>query len=526
MYLKQLCFILAILIPNLVCLAQQIPGSLNRMHNLLLEKKLNSTDTATFSSFKPYLLDLSSERALQNSYADKNKPSVLCRKLKYEHLVVIDTSGFYLTIDPVFNLELGFDLKDSSALGDTTQLYVNTRGILIRGSIGEKVSFKSVFYENQAFFPAYLNDFVKRYDVVPGQGRTKRFKTTGFDFASSSGLISINPIKSLNVQLGTGKNFIGDGYRSLILSDNSFNYPFVKLTTTYRNFRYTNLLTSFLNLNVELPTSGTTERRFQRKIGSFHHLDISLGNKINIGLFEGMIWNSSETNGAFNRERDVYNFLNPIPFIRPLTYGLRQGNNAIVGVNMKYKISDSWMLYSQLVLDDGKSKKSGLQLGLKAFNFLGIDNLHIQSEINKVNKYTYAHADSKRSFTHYNQAIAHPIGAGFFESVSIVNYMQKNFFVEMKINYAKYNEDSLGYYNNGKDIFKSDLNSIEVENSPIQAELMVLDIKLGYLVNPKTNMQILLGVSNRIEKNIWWEKETQYFYFGIRTHLRNQYYDF
>ncbi len=323
MFFKRSCCFLSIvvlaLIVNHVCLAQQIPGPLNRTHNLLLEKRLNSTDTATFTSFKPTIdlwpntfcktkssADSSRDRTewnlglLQHAEIPKSR-SLLYRKLKEEHLVIVGAPGFYLTIDPVFNLELGFDGKDTSVHGDTTQLFKNTRGVMIRGSIGKKVSFKSSFYENQAFLPVYLSDFEDRYDVIPGQGRTKRFKGSGFDYAMASGLISMSPAEFLNIQLGTDKNFIGDGYRSLVLSDNAFNYPFVKVTTTLWNLRYTNLFTSFQNLNVELPTSGTTERRFQRKIGSYHHLEISLGHRLNIGLFEGMIWNSSETNREFRK---------------------------------------------------------------------------------------------------------------------------------------------------------------------------------------------------------------------------------
>ena len=40
--------------------------------------------------------------------------------------------------------------------------------------------------------------------------------------------VSYTPNKVLNIQFGHGKNFIGDGYRSLFLSDVSSPYPFLK----------------------------------------------------------------------------------------------------------------------------------------------------------------------------------------------------------------------------------------------------------------------------------------------------------
>ena len=43
------------------------------------------------------------------------------------------------------------------------------------------------------------------------------------------------------MQFGHGKHFIGDGYRSLFLSDNSFNYPFLRIETKLGKLQYTNL---------------------------------------------------------------------------------------------------------------------------------------------------------------------------------------------------------------------------------------------------------------------------------------------
>ena len=42
----------------------------------------------------------------------------------------------------------------------------------------------------------------------------------------SSGFVSVEASDNFIVQFDHGKHFIGDGYRSLLLSDNSFNYPF------------------------------------------------------------------------------------------------------------------------------------------------------------------------------------------------------------------------------------------------------------------------------------------------------------
>ena len=86
------------------------------------------------------------------------------------------------------------------------------------GDIGEKkkVSFNTTFRENQAKYPTYLTSWIKDYDVVPGQGKVRSFKGTAFDYANSSGYVSYSPNSYFNFQLGR-QNFIGEGYRSMIL---------------------------------------------------------------------------------------------------------------------------------------------------------------------------------------------------------------------------------------------------------------------------------------------------------------------
>ncbi|MFH1321725.1 MAG: hypothetical protein ABII90_13885 [Bacteroidota bacterium] len=492
-------------LPVVSSLAQQQYLPLNRDAGMHLEKPLNHLDKQFHTSFKPYLQVWVNKSvnndSLDNQRLDKKiKRSLLYRKLKEENLIIIDADDFYLTIDPLFNFEYGKDLADTSLWADTTHFYKNTRGIIFRGNIGKKVSFMSSFYENQAFFPAYIDDFTREYGVVPGQGRTKSFKTTGFDYAMASGYVSYSPSSGdigMNFQLGHDKNFIGDGYRSLLLSDNSFNYPFFKITVNFWKIQFINLVTSLQNLNVRLPTTPTSEDRFQRKPGSFHFLSWNAHKRLQIGLFEGIIWQAADS----------------------------LKNNGLFGVNLKFKISDNFSFYSQAVLDDVKSDKFGYQLGLKSFDLFTIKNLFFQIEFNQVQPYTYAHQTPPQSYTHYNQALAHPLGANFTELVSFADYSWRDFFVRLKFNYAIYEEDS-GYYHWGKDIFRSGEEVITSTETPEKTNLAYQEFKLGYIINPKTNMNVVLGFINRTEKNSYWNKQTQFVYIGFRTSLANVYYDF
>ena len=211
--------------------------------------KADSVSDVVLSCFKPYITKP------KFSTKDKSKGTYLYRKFREESFVVVNDTAdkFRLNIDPLFNFQLGIDRADTTG----EKLYTNTRGFMVRGGIGNKFAFETSFYENQSTFPRYLDSYIatttklfpqpantnENYAVIPGQGRSKPFKKNGYDYAMASGYVSYTPNKYFNFQIGNGKNFIGDGYRSLLLSDNAFNYPYARITTTYKNIQYTNLYT-------------------------------------------------------------------------------------------------------------------------------------------------------------------------------------------------------------------------------------------------------------------------------------------
>jgi hypothetical protein len=486
-------------------------------------------------------------------HVDKNDSlrkatSIWKRKIKQESLFIIqDTADkFYMTIDPLFNFEFGKDLADVSG----EKVYKNTRGFIVRGSIGKDLAFETSFYENQATYVQYIDDYIKstnnlfpqtanyQYDVIPGQGRAKKFKTNGYDYAMASGYVSYSPLKVLNIQVGHGKHFVGDGYRSLLLSDNAFNYPYARITTTYKNFQYTNLFASFMNLtNGGVKTPPNVERLFQKKTASFQMLSMNFFKRLQIGLFQGMIWEAADT---MNRQNLEFNTFNPIIGVNSGVYGLHNKNNVLLGATLKLKITNSISLYGQYMLDDLASKsgiasirkKYGYQIGLKYFDLFTIKNLHLQVEYNNLRPYAYAAENTFQSYTHYNQALAHPLGANFYEVIGIINYRYNDFFIQAKGNYAIKGNDSLNY-NFGGNLFKSDNtfpSNQQLENNQttqgLKTTIIYQDIHIGYLVNPSTNFNIVLGLSNRTEITEATNKQTQFVYFGVRTSLTNLYYDF
>ena len=510
----------------------------SRMCGIDLERALYAPNNYFHTAVKPWLVPEISKiiniDSLKNQYCIKSNYhrkfcNAVWNKTFNENLIKLNKEGFQMTIDPVMNFELGKDIQ----INDGSSKYVNTRGILAEGTIGKDFSFSTTFYENQATFINYLDSNIRSTRVVPGQGMARAFKKNGFDYAWSSAYISYTPSKYFNMQFGHGKNFIGDGYRSLLLSDNAFNYPCLKISTNVWRFKYINLYGEFQDLK----SPHSYDLGFRKKYGTFHYLSFAVSKRINIGIFESVIWKAADSTGF--RGFDI-NYLNPVIFYRPVEFSLGSPDNALMGLNISTKIGKSYVAYGQLLLDEFKlheftsgkgwwGNKQAFQLGIKAFDLFSVKNLYLQTEYNFVRPYTYSSRSSLQNYGHYNQPLAHPLGANFWESVNFLKYNYKRLFAELKFNYAIYGAD-IANINFGKDIFQSyETHPKEYENytgQGLKTTLMYKDFRISYLVNPATNLNISLGISDRTEISSLASKHSTFIYFGIRTSLHNFYYDF
>lgn len=292
------------------------------------------------------------------------------------------------------------------------------------------------------------------------------------------------------------------------------------------------MYTSFIN-NV----SRTFVSEFPKKYATFHFLSYNINTRFNVSFFESTIWQSTK-----NNQPKTYSFeyLNPVIFLPAAIYKLNDSNNVMLGLNMKYKLFNKFALYAQLAIDDFKSLKNNTnfhqkiayQFGAKGFDIFTIQNLNLIVEYNQASPYTYAYENPAQNYSHYNQSLAHPLGANFKETIGILNFRYNDFFMEVKINYALYGDDTLNS-NYGKNIFYAENTN---NNGPIilgntllqgiKTTLLIKDIRLVYLVNPATNFNLLLGISDRQVSSALLKKNSLYLYFGIRTSLTNFYYDF
>ncbi|MFC2175643.1 hypothetical protein ACFLR1_01565 [Bacteroidota bacterium] len=529
-------------------LAQEQYGyPFNHGNYAAFEGMLNVSGSDFHTAVKPYRVKQLNESipfdSIQriNYHTKKFSRTLFGRKLVRHSFLRLDSAKYQIFADPVMNFELGFDVFSKE------KLTVNTKGFTVRGSIGRKVSFVTSFWENQASFMPYISSWIDRNQVVPGQGRVKDFlfdngfytalkmKVKGYDFSMANGYVSYSPVKAVNIQLGVDRLFIGDGYRSLLLSDVGYNYPFLKISTKIWKIQYEHIFTQLQDPRIPVPF----ESGYRKKWASFHYLSIAIGKRMQVGLFEGVIFKGDSTGTAkFN-----WNYFNPITLSRSIQYAYDgSGNNALVGINVKFIPFNQAAFYGQLAIDElnfnklGKGghidQRLGWQLGFKVFNMFKLNGLYAQIEYNAARPYMYSNTSSLNSYTHYNQPLAHPLGANFHEVVGILGYKWKDLSFEYKATYAVIGKDSVGRFY-GNDIYVSDVNAINGANSygnklgqGVKTSLAFQHLQIAYTVNRASHLSLVLGLTHRYEKSEIKTEQNLYLFFGIRTILRNLYYDF
>jgi len=330
------------------------------------------------------------------------------------NLLEVNTQDFFLALNPIVSFQAG-----GESAGHET-LFYNKRGITARGRIAGKIGFSTTITDNQERDPLFVQERVDSFHAVPGVGFFKAFKTTGYDYFDARGYITFNITKYIDVQYGYDKNFIGDGYRSLFLSDFSNAYLFLKLNTKIWKFNYQNL---FMELMPQFIKHGDV--LLARKYAAMHHLSMDVTRWLNLGVFESIIFGRKD---IFDLE-----YLNPIIFLRHIEGTVGSPDNAFAGADFKANVAHHVQFYGQLLLDefilkqvfkkDGYwANKYGYQLGVKYVDAFTVPNLDLQFETNRVRPFTYSHNDSVADYTHYDLPLAHPLGANFQEFIGIVKY--------------------------------------------------------------------------------------------------------
>ncbi len=414
-------------------------------------------------------------------------------------------------------------------------LFYNSKGIEARGLLGKRVGFYTIFTDNQERGPLHHQNYIRNNNAVPGITYYKDFKTnkTGIaqDYLYAAGYIDADVIKNtVNVTFGTDKFHLGDGYRSLFLSDFGSNYTFLKLNTRLGRFNYQNL---FMELTPQYFRGA--DQYLPRKYAAMHHLSVNAARWLNVGLFEAIIYS--------RKDHFDFRYLNPIILYRSVEQTNGSPDNALIGLNFKINTGVNALIYGQVILDEFNfaqvkanngwwANKHGFQLGLKLADPFGVKNLMIQVEGNLVRPYLYAYTDSVSDYSNYNQALAHPYGANFLEGNLIVNYQPwKNTYFCWKTFFNRQGRDTLSNTSFGGNIFKdqtyrnADYGVKMFNGAP--SNVFYTNLNLAYEI--KDNLFFDLGATFRYEKASHFSNpsiNSLQFYTGMRLNALRKQYDY
>lgn len=466
---------------------EQVP--LQRWYTSSLERQ-NNQDQIHFG-IKPIKHSVLADSAFNFYYKDSRKYYFnFGRLLLRDHLLEIKRDDYRISVDPIGDFSFGVNSGAAPIQG--RDFYVNTRGLLLKGEIGRHFTFQSGFYEMQRLPIDYQTGFIAATGVFPGFGRVKTFKSNGYDHSMSFGRINYRFSDHFNLELGNDKIFVGHGYRSMLLTDGIFNYPYIKGNLTFFDGKldYTSIFTVFQALE-RLPLGEVPESLFKRKNGTFNYLSFKPSSWLELGVFEGVVWQRISDSSRVNLPLNAYV---PLLGVNTAIEGFDGLNNAYSGMSIKIQPHRNFYFYGQAVANGLESDQLGYQAGARVFN-LGLQNLDIQVEWNSTEANVYSGPNSVQTLSHYNQYLGHPGGNNMREWVVIADYQYRRW-----VGQVKYNE----------------LSKVNLDYTIKQ-----LETEVGYRLNLKTNLQILAGYTHR-------DDIVKYDVYSItlRTNIHNRYFDF
>lgn len=354
-----------------------------------------------------------------------------------------------LRINPVADFLVGND-------GDQDGLvYTNSRGIEAQGIIDGKVGFYTFLTTTQARFAGYLDQRLLDFRAFPNEGFWKR-EDNVYDITHARGYFTFGLTNSIDVQVGYDKQFIGDGLRSMILSDFSSPILFGKINTRLGIFNYTNLFGELTEDIIFGSFLAPGDGNYPRKYLSYHRLGVNIGPSFELGVFESII--SEEAN---------INYFNPIIFYRAVEQQRGSPDNALLGLDFKFNLKRKYQFYGQFILDEflidalraGNGdwrNKFGVQLGAKYIDALDIDNLDLQLEYNTARPFLFASENPSINYTNYRNPLAHPLGANFKEVILSARYQPVNkLYLTGKFIRSNYGTDPENGPSFGGDLFRN-----------------------------------------------------------------------
>lgn len=381
---------------------------------------------------------------------------------KITDFLYYNKKDFFISFNPVLGTEGIFDFEDNGSGSND----------LFKPSFyaGAKLRAKYKDILGLEFSTVYANEYPSREYQLYNSNRNTVIGTSRkmvYDTAQNrnsyllpTGSIGLKVLKN-HISLNVGYDFLkmGDGYRSLMLSDFSGPIAYANIKTKVWKLQYDNL---FLRLSPDknIPGNLLTLNTPNFKFAAAHQLSVNVNKWLNIGLYEMTVFSRSN--------HFEVGYLNPIIFYRAVERSLGSPDKVAIGINAKAIAAKHFRIYGQFLINEFTASeffanngyihnKWGAQLGFNYYDMFGVSNLDMQLEANVIRPYTFQHSDRgigylSSNFTNNNLPLGHPLGAGFQELIARVQYQPGiRWHIEAKALWYKKGVDT-GGYNLGNDL--------------------------------------------------------------------------
>lgn len=506
-----------------------------RLHNdtKILKEQYVSSDSDFHLTIKPYtpgdFIKFDSLKKVEVS-------SKIANHLLNRDLLNFEDNNFKFKANPIIDSKIIYDLDESS-------LYSGYKlGLNLEASYKSKLFFSTDIFISRMNYPSFQSKYADSLGIISHYGTFISKTNDYYLYSSFTGELTYKASEHFYFHVGRGKNFLGNGYRSLFLSDNSNAYPYLKVTADIWKIKYIWMAAKLKDIQLLNPNF---EAVLYDKAAFIHYLSLNLTKRINFNFFESIISNPYDQEGR--KKGYEFAYFNPVIFFRPVEFYTGTSDNSLMGMGLNLRLWKSVYLYSQFILDDliiskindGSGwwgNKFGLQTGLKSYHLFNIQGFFFRGEVNIVRPYTYSHGEintyegvANLNYGNYFQELAHPTGANFIESLAEIRYQTGRFFTNAELVIAKKGTDT-DTVNYGSDIYLSyNLRPNDYGIRFLQGSagnFIYAEFGASYMINPKYELMLETAIQYRSIKTQSNHRKNLIFNLGISTKIFNENYDY
>ena len=290
-------------------------------------------------------------------------------------------------------------------------IYTSTNGFKIHGTLGDHLGFSIDVRDSKEW--GSRNYPKNTATTMPGIGFASfkedraEFDETRAHLAYSSGPFVFS--------YGRGENIWGRGRKSsLALSGYGAPYEMFRIETGFWKLKF-----MFFASEIEqyppiakfyyYNPGAASDSVAVKKHFSGHRIEIDVTNRINIGLYEAVIYGG----------RWDMSYLNPVIFLKGAEHDNGDHDNAVMGLDFRVFVHRCHSIYGELFIDDITTTKLGTdwygnklayQLGSYIVEPFGLDNVDSRIEYTRISPWVYTHRFPINTYTHYGDIMGYPLG--------------------------------------------------------------------------------------------------------------------